>query len=88
VLDASNQPTGDTIQWRAKVPGSLRWDWLTQWQVDGHWQLGLGVDNVFNRRPPTTFNTTGTYKAYVVGYDDRFFDPLGRVWSVQARLSF
>jgi iron complex outermembrane receptor protein len=88
VLDASNQPTGDTLQWRAKVPASLRWDWLTQWQLDGHWQLSLGIDNVFNRRPPMTLDTTGTYKAYVVGYDERFFDPLGRVWAVQARLSF
>jgi iron complex outermembrane receptor protein len=87
-LDANNQPTGDPISWRAHIPGSLRWDWLTQWQVDANWQLSLGVDNVFNRRPPTSFNNLGAYKAYVIGYDERYFDPLGRVWSLQARLSF
>jgi iron complex outermembrane receptor protein len=87
-LDANNQPTGSAFSWRAHIPGSLRWDWLTQWQVDAHWQLSLGVDNVFNRSPPTSFNTLGAYKAYVIGYDERYFDPLGRVWSLQARLSF
>jgi iron complex outermembrane receptor protein len=88
VLDASGQATGDTVEWRAHIPHSLRWDWQTQWQLDAQWQLSLGIENVFNRRPPTSLTSGGTYKAQIIGYDERFFDPLGRVWALQMRWSF
>ncbi len=88
VLDASGQATGDTVEWRAHIPRSLRWDWQTQWQLDAQWQLSLGIENVFNRRPPTSWASSGPYKAQIIGYDERYFDPLGRVWALQMRLSF
>jgi iron complex outermembrane receptor protein len=88
VLDAGGQATGNTVEWRAHIPRSLRWDWQTQWQLDAQWQLSLGIENVFNRRPPTSWASSGPYKAQIIGYDERFFDPQGRVWALQMRLSF
>ena len=88
VLDAQGQPTGDDVSWRQHVAGTLRWDWQTQWQATPQLQLTAGIVNVFNRKPPAAYATTGSLKAYIVGYDERFYDALGRLWSLQARLSF
>jgi iron complex outermembrane recepter protein len=88
VIGDDGLPTGDTVAWRARMPASLRWDWQTQWQIDAQWQLSLGVENLFKRRPPTSWNASGPYKAQIIGYDERYFDPQGRVWALQMRLSF
>ncbi len=88
VLDAQGQPTGSDVSWRQHVAGTLRWDWQTQWQATPQLQLTAGIVNVFNRKPPAALATTGALKAYIVGYDERFYDALGRMWSLQARLSF
>ncbi|MEY4766729.1 MAG: hypothetical protein RI907_3402 [Pseudomonadota bacterium] len=98
LLDDNGQPqqtTDDygtavnrTITWRQKVPGTWRFDWQTRWQLHAHVQLALGIDNVFNRRPPSALAADMPYKANIVGYDDRFHDALGRVWSLQARVNF
>ena len=88
VLDAQGQATGSTVSWRQHVAGTLRWDWLTQWQATPQLQISGGIVNLLNRKPPTAYATTGSLKAYIVGYDERFHDALGRMWSLQARVSF
>ena len=88
VLDDGGNPTGDTLSWRGHVTGTLLWDWQSRWQISSDWQVTMGIDNVFNRRPPTALGTSGVYKAQIIGYDERFFDPRGRVWALQMRRSF
>lgn len=87
-LDASGQGTGVYDTLRLKAPGQLLWDWQSSWQVDAAWQITAGVLNVFNTHPPLSLNQTGPFKAYAMGYDERYFDARGRMLQIQARVSF
>jgi iron complex outermembrane receptor protein len=88
VLDATGQPTGDTASLRLRVPGQWLWDWQTRWQPDAHWTLSLGVLNLLDARPPLSLNQIGATKAQILGYDERYADPRGRTWTLEARCSF
>jgi iron complex outermembrane receptor protein len=87
-LDDQGQPTGVTDSLRLKTPPQLLWDWQTRWQPDARVQVQLGIVNLFDTRPPLSLNTSGPYKAYIVGYDERYHDVRGRMWTLAARLSF
>jgi iron complex outermembrane receptor protein len=88
VLDAAGQPTGDTADVRLKVPGQLLWDWQTDWQASAAWQLTAGIVNVFDTKPPLALSQGGPGQGQMPGYDSRYFDPRGRMVTLEARLSF
>lgn len=87
-LDGSGQPSGKPQDIRLKAAGQVLWDWQTSWQVNGVLQLTVGVNNLFDTKPPLSLNEGGTYKGQMLGYDERYFDPRGRTLTLEARLTF
>lgn len=87
-LDAAGQPAGPLVDVQLKIPGQLLWDWQSSWQVNGSLQLTAGIVNLFDTAPPLSLAGGGTYKGQMVGYDERYFDPRGRTFVLEARLSF
>jgi iron complex outermembrane receptor protein len=88
-IDANGQPTGgdnQTIQ--LKVPGQVLWDWQSTWQLNSTLQMSVGVINVFNTKPPMSLSGDGVFKGQMLGYDERYFDPRGRMLTLEAKLSF
>jgi len=87
-LDANGQPASAAQQIRMQSPDQVLWDWQTSWQVNGVLQLTVGVNNLFDTKPPLSLNEVGTYKGQMLGYDERYFDPRGRTLTLEARLTF
>lgn len=87
-LDANGQVIGGAEQVRLKASDQLLWDWLTSWQINGMWQLSVGVNNLLDAKPPLSFTQVGAYKGQILGYDDRYFDPRGRTLVLEAKVSF
>lgn len=59
-------------------------DWQSRWEVDKQLSLVLGVNNVFNERPPLSITLNGG--GQMVGYDARYYDSRGR--TVYARAAY
>lgn len=87
-LDGSGQPSGKPQDIRLKAAGQVLWDWQTSWQVNGVLQVTVGVNDLFDTKPPLSLNEGGTYKGQMLGYDERYFDPRGRTLTLEARLTF
>jgi len=50
--------------------------------------LTLGILNLFNQDPPFSLSTGGVNKGQQFGYDDRYYDPRGRTYYVNASYKF
>lgn len=89
-LDQTGQATGEFDKIRLRVPGQVLWDWQTNWQLNGAWQLTVGVVNMFDTKPPLSLAQRAglANKGQMVGYDERYFDPRGRMLTLEARMSF
>ena len=86
-LDAAGNVTGtEVIRLRIKEYATL--DWQTQWNIQKSFALSVGILNVFNTSPPFTLSTAGTNKGQQFGYDDRYYDPRGRTFYVNASYKF
>nr|WP_315261323.1 TonB-dependent receptor [uncultured Duganella sp.] len=66
------------------VPSYTTWDGYGSWKALPGLTLTAGVRNLFDRKPPLSYQTT-TFQA---GYDPRFTDPLGRTMYVRATYDF
>ncbi len=84
-LDASGQATGQFTQIRRPISGHTTLDWTSTWSLPaqallgGRWQLQVGLLNLLDQAPPLSLATAGDGKGFQVGYDERLFDPRGRV---------
>lgn len=87
-LDAAGQPTGATPKIRLRVPGQVLWDGQTAWQVNAAWQVTAGIVNLLNTKPALSLGQGGFYQGQMMGYDQRYFDPRGRMFVLDAKLSF
>ena len=87
-LDGSGQPTGLSPKIRLRVPGQVLWDWQTAWQVNAGWQLTAGIVNFLDTKPPLSLGQGGFNQGQMMGYDQRYFDPRGRTFVLEAKLSF
>jgi iron complex outermembrane receptor protein len=88
LLDANGAPTGTFETVQLKVDSFVTFDWQTQWQTTQQLSLTAGVLNVFNKDPPLSLATSGLGKGQNFGYDDRYYDPRGRTFYLDARFSF
>ena len=87
VLDAAGNVTG-TEDVRIDVPVYYTFDWQTQWELNKTFTLTLGALNLFNRKPPFAISTGGVNRGQQFGYDDRYYDPRGRTWYINATARF
>ena len=88
-LDDSGQPMGASQKVRLKVSGQVLWDWQSSWQVNEAWQITAGIVNVLDTKPPLTLNgLDAANKGQQIGYDERYFDARGRMFTLEAKLSF
>ena len=88
VLDANGAVIDSIEGYQRRVRSWLTLDWQTRWQVNARWNLGLGVSNLLDTRPPLSIATTGVNRSQAYGHDDRYTSALGRVVTVQASLGF
>ena len=87
VLDAAGNVVGsEDIRLQIKPYATL--DWQTQWNVVKSLALTVGVLNVFDTTPPFSLSTGGINKGQQFGYDDRYYDPRGRTFYVNASYKF
>lgn len=86
VVDGSGNPTGEREDVRLRVNRYFTMDWQTQWTPIKALALTVGVLNVFNEAPPLSLKTAGGGQQF--GYDDRYYDPRGRTWYINASYKF
>jgi len=87
VLDAAGNVTG-TEDIRLKVKDYLTADVQTQWRPRKDIAITLGILNLFNEDPPFSLSTGGVNKGQQFGYDDRYYDPRGRTYYINASYKF
>jgi iron complex outermembrane receptor protein len=88
LLAPDGTPTGNFETVQLKVDSFVTFDWQTQWQFTKQLALTGGVLNVFDKDPPLSLATGGLGKGQNFGYDDRYYDPRGRTFYLDARFSF
>jgi iron complex outermembrane receptor protein len=86
-VDAAGNVTGST-DLRIDVPRFFTFDWQTQYDINKMFTITAGALNIFNRKPPFAISTGGVNRGQQFGYDDRYYDPRGRVWYVNGTVHF
>ncbi|RPE63018.1 iron complex outermembrane receptor protein [Tibeticola sediminis] len=87
VLDAMGNVV-DSKDLRIKVPAYVTFDWQTTWTFDKKWSVTGGVLNLTDRKPPLSISDIGYNRGQPRGYDDRYYDPRGRTFYVNASYKF
>jgi iron complex outermembrane receptor protein len=87
VLDAAGNVTGSE-DIRLRVPTYYTMDLQSQWTPIKNFFVTFGVLNVFDRDPPLSLAISGINKGFVFGYDDRYYDPRGRTFYLNATYKF
>jgi len=86
VVDASGTPTGVQEDIRLQVKRFATMDWQTQWTPVKSFVLTVGILNLFDTAPPLSLKTAGGGQQF--GYDDRYYDPRGRTYYLNASYKF
>jgi len=76
---------GDGVAYNGRVSSYTIADWQTRWDVTDKLRLTLGLNNIFNTKPPLSLKIVGGNQ---VGYDGRYADPTGRAIAVGASFRF
>lgn len=84
VLDADGNVTGyETVELTIKP--HFTFDWQSRWDINKSFTASLGVLNLFDEKPPFTFNGYGGQQ---VGYDAQYYDSRGRTVYVDLTYKF
>jgi iron complex outermembrane receptor protein len=70
---------------RLKVKSYATLDWQTAYTWNKKLTVALGVKNVFDKEPPLSLRTGG---GHMLGFDYRYYSPLGRTVQVKASYDF
>jgi iron complex outermembrane recepter protein len=76
---------GDGVAYNGRVSSYTIADWQTRWDVSKNLRLTVGLNNIFNTKPPLSLKIVGGNQ---VGYDGRYADPTGRAIAVGASYRF
>ena len=74
---------GDGVAYNGRVSSYTVADWQTRWDMTKNLRFTLGLNNIFNTKPPLSLKIVGGNQ---VGYDGRYADPTGR--SIAAGASY
>jgi iron complex outermembrane recepter protein len=69
-----------------QVPSYTTFDWQGAYAWKKNTTLVVGIKNLFDKSPPLSLQTGGGGNQ--VGYDGRYYDPLGRTFYVRAAVKF
>ncbi len=86
--DSNGQLSGQFETVRIKVPWTYTVDWQSAFQFNKDTQLVLGIVNLFDRDPPLVVSNGGANRGQNFGYDDRYYDPRGRVFYANLNYRF
>lgn len=78
--------TFEPFAYQGKVRRHYTFDWQTRWRATPSLMLTGGVLNLLDREPPRSLKIFGG--GQMIGYDDRYYDPRGRTFYVNANLQF
>jgi iron complex outermembrane receptor protein len=76
---------GDGVAYNGRVSSYTVADWQTRWNVSKNFRLTVGLNNMFNTKPPLSLKIVGGNQ---VGYDGRYADPTGRSIAAGATYRF
>jgi iron complex outermembrane recepter protein len=76
---------GDGVAYNGRVSAYTVADWQTRWELSKNLRLTLGLNNIFNTKPPLSLKIVGGNQ---VGYDGRYADPTGRAIAAGATYRF
>ena len=77
---------GDGVAYNGRVSSYTVADWQTRWDLSKNFRLTLGLNNIFNTKPPLSrLKIVGGNQ---LGYDGRYADPTGRAIAVGATYRF
>jgi iron complex outermembrane receptor protein len=74
---------GDGVAYNGRVSSYTVADWQTRWDMTKKLRFTLGLNNIFNTKPPLSLKIVGGNQ---IGYDGRYADPTGR--SIAAGVSY
>jgi iron complex outermembrane recepter protein len=69
-----------------KVPSYTTFDWQTAYNIEKHIRLTAGVRNIADKAPPLSLQSGGGGNQ--IGYDGRYYDPIGRTFYVRGDVKF
>ncbi|ODU09308.1 MAG: hypothetical protein ABS84_09305 [Rubrivivax sp. SCN 71-131] len=81
--DADGSYNGDDREIRLNVKDFYTVDWQTEFNMNKALKFAVGVKNLFNEKPPLSLRSNG---GHMLGFDYRYFNPLGRTF--QAKVSY
>jgi len=81
--DANGNYNGNDREIRLNVRDYYTVDWQTEFNMNKALKFTVGVKNLFNEKPPLSLRSNG---GHMLGFDYRYFNPLGRTF--QARVSY
>ncbi|QPF76000.1 TonB-dependent receptor [Roseateles sp. DAIF2] len=84
-IDANGNYNGDDRTVRLKVKPYATLDWQTTYAWNKQLTLTGGVKNVFDKEPPLSLRAKG---GHMLGFDYRYYSPLGRTLQVKASYDF
>lgn len=86
-IDANGNVIG-AADIKRHVRSQVTFDWQTNWRITKAFSAQFGILNIFDRNPPFSITTGGLNKGQMRGYDDRYYDPRGRTFYVNASYKF
>lgn len=69
-----------------KVPSFTTFDWQTAYDIEKNIRLTAGVRNLADKAPPLSLQSGGGGNQ--IGYDGRYYDPIGRTFYVRGDVRF
>lgn len=87
VLDANGNVVGNE-EIKLKVGSYVTLDWQTTWTWNKKWSITGGVLNLTDKAPPLSISDSGANRGHPRGYDNRYYDPRGRTFYVNASYKF
>jgi iron complex outermembrane receptor protein len=84
--DGTLSGTFETVRLKVKPYTTL--DWQTHWEINKTFALTAGVLNLLDEAPPLSLAEGGLNKGQMFGYDDRYYDPRGRTFYLNASMKF
>ena len=84
-IDAQGNYDGNDREIRLKVKSHYTVDVQTAYRLNKSTVLSLGVINLFDKDPPLSLRASG---AHMLGFDYRYYNPIGRTAQIRASYSF
>ena len=78
---------GQTVNFN-RIPAYDYFDLTAQFEIEKRYQIVIGIQNLFNRQPPIVGGQAGSTTANSGNTFPSTYDPLGRSFSVSARVKF